>query len=76
MTTQPECDTCHKPLSVAQAVVMVVAGATNLRALPGLYPVPAGGRRQRQRLGGPALEDEGRDPLKITVKIKRKEASR
>ena len=33
MTTQPECDTCHKPLSVAQAVVMVVAGATYVLCL-------------------------------------------
>ena len=24
-TTRPECDTCHKTLSIAQAVVMVVA---------------------------------------------------
>ena len=33
MTTQPECDTCPKPLSVAQAVVMVVAGATYVLCL-------------------------------------------
>ena len=33
MTTQPECDTCHKPLSVAQAVVMVVAGVTYVLCL-------------------------------------------
>ena len=25
-TTRPECDTCQKVLSIAQAVVMVVAG--------------------------------------------------
>ena len=58
-TTRPECDTCHKVMSIAQAVVMVVAGVTYvvcLRSLPGLCPVPAGGRRQRQRLGGPAPE--------------------
>ena len=24
--TRPECDTCHKVMSIAQAVVMVVAG--------------------------------------------------
>ena len=28
MTTQPERGTCHKPQSVAQAVVMVAAGVT------------------------------------------------
>ena len=27
-TTRPECDTCHKVLAIAQAVVMVVAGVT------------------------------------------------
>ena len=27
-TTRPECDTCQKVLSIAQAVVMVVAGVT------------------------------------------------
>ena len=27
-TTRPECDTCHKVMSIAQAVVMVVAGVT------------------------------------------------
>ena len=26
--TQPECDTCHKILAIAQAVVMVVADVT------------------------------------------------
>ena len=26
--TRPECDTCHKVMSIAQAVVMVVAGVT------------------------------------------------
>ena len=31
--TRPECDTCHKPLSVAQAVVMVVAGVTYVLCL-------------------------------------------
>ena len=27
-TTRPECDTCHKVLAIAQAVVMMVAGVT------------------------------------------------
>ena len=32
-TTRPECDTCHKPLSVTQALVMVVAGVTYVLCL-------------------------------------------
>ena len=32
-TTRPECDTCHQPLSVAQAVVMVVGGVTYVLCL-------------------------------------------
>ena len=27
-TTRPECDTCHKVMTIAQVVVMVVAGVT------------------------------------------------
>ena len=42
-TTRPECDTYHKTLSVAQAVVMVVAGVTYVLCLD-WRPVPAGGR--------------------------------
>ena len=32
-TTRPECDTCHKVMSIAQAVVMVVAGVTYVMGL-------------------------------------------
>ena len=32
-TTRPECDTCHKVMSIAQAVVMVVAGVTYVLCL-------------------------------------------
>ena len=32
-TTRPECDTCHKVLSIAQAVVMVVGGVTYIMCL-------------------------------------------
>ena len=32
-TTRPECDTCGKVMSVAQAVVMVVAGVTYVMCL-------------------------------------------
>ena len=32
-TTRPECDTCHKTLSIAQAVVMVIAGVTYVLCL-------------------------------------------
>ena len=32
-TTRPECDTCHKPLSIAQAVVMAVAGVNYVLCL-------------------------------------------
>ena len=31
--TRPECDTCHKVMSIAQAVVMVVAGVTYVLCL-------------------------------------------
>ena len=31
--TRPECDTCHKVMSIAQAVVMVVAGVTYILCL-------------------------------------------
>ena len=31
--TQPECDTCHKILAIAQAVVMVVADVTYVSLL-------------------------------------------
>ena len=33
------CDTCHKPLSVAQAVVMVVAGVTYVLCLDCTLPL-------------------------------------
>ena len=32
-TTRPECDTCHKVMSIAQAVGMVVAGVTYVMCL-------------------------------------------
>ena len=32
-TTRPECDTCHKTLSITQAVVMVVGGVTYVLCL-------------------------------------------
>ena len=32
-TTRPECDTCQKVLSIAQAVVMVVGGVTYVMCL-------------------------------------------
>ena len=32
-TTRPECDTCHKVMSIAQAVVMVVGGVTYVMCL-------------------------------------------
>ena len=38
--TRPQCDTCHKPLSIAQAGGEE-ARRRHLRALPGLHPVPA-----------------------------------
>ena len=31
--TRPECDTCHKVMTIAQAVVMVVAGVTYVMCL-------------------------------------------
>ena len=31
--TRPECDTCHKVMPIAQAVVMVVAGVTYILRL-------------------------------------------
>ena len=31
--TRPECDTCHQVRSIAQAVVMVVAGVTHVLCL-------------------------------------------
>ena len=63
MTTQPESDTCHKPLSVAQAVVMVVAGVTYVLCLDcTLYQLEDG--RQRQRIRGFAPASAGRGRLR------------
>ena len=31
--TRPECDTCHKVMSIAQAVILVVAGVTYVLCL-------------------------------------------
>ena len=31
--TRPECDTCHKVMTIAQAVAMVVVGVTSVMCL-------------------------------------------
>lgn len=62
-TTRPECDTCHKAMSIAQAVVMVVAGVTYVLCLGCTLSQP--GRRQRQRIRGCAPAAAGRNPVII-----------
>ena len=62
-TTRPECDTCHKVLSIAQAVVMVVAGVIYVVCLWVAL-------LRRLRDGMSQLEDD--DSVRVSVALLRR----